>query len=57
MAMGEAALAACGDIDSIHFELPNMHRIPFNLEPFGLKFENDMRSNSTSELNICSRRM
>jgi urate oxidase len=42
MAMGEAALAACNDIDSIHFELPNMHRIPFNLEPFGLKFENDI---------------
>jgi urate oxidase len=42
MAIGEAALAACGDIDSIHFELPNMHRIPFNLEPFGLKFENDI---------------
>ena len=22
--------------------LPNLHRIPFNLEPFGLKFENDI---------------
>lgn len=41
-AMGEAALAACPQIDSIHFELPNMHRIPFNLDPFGLKFENDI---------------
>jgi urate oxidase len=40
--MGEAALAACSAIDSIHFELPNMHRIPMNLEPFGLKFENDI---------------
>lgn len=41
-AMGEAALAACAGIDSISFELPNLHRIPFNLEPFGLKFENDI---------------
>ncbi len=41
-AMGEAALAACPVIDSISFELPNLHRIPFNLEPFGLKFENDI---------------
>jgi urate oxidase len=40
--MGEAALAACKDIDSIDFELPNLHRIPFNLDPFGLKFENDI---------------
>ena len=22
--------------------MPNLHRIPFNLEPFGLKFENDI---------------
>ena len=42
LAMGEAALAACAEIDSISFELPNLHRIPFNVEPFGLKFENDV---------------
>lgn len=42
MQMGEAALAACDAIDSISFELPNLHRIPFNLDPFGLKFENDI---------------
>ncbi|MFT3787984.1 MAG: hypothetical protein QM770_17740 [Tepidisphaeraceae bacterium] len=42
MHLGEAALAACGDIDSIHLELPNQHRIPFNLDPFGLKFESDI---------------
>jgi urate oxidase len=42
LAMGEAALAACDAIESISFELPNLHRIPFNLEPFGLKFENDV---------------
>jgi urate oxidase len=40
--MGDAALAACEAIDSISFTLPNLHRIPFNLEPFGLKFENDI---------------
>lgn len=40
--MGEAALAACPSIDAISFALPNQHRIPFNLEPFGLKFENDI---------------
>jgi len=40
--MGDAALAACGAIDSISFTLPNLHRIPFNLEPFGLNFENDI---------------
>jgi urate oxidase len=40
--MGDAALAACPAIDSISFQLPNLHRIPFNLDPFGLKFENDI---------------
>jgi urate oxidase len=40
--MGDAALAACASIDSISFSLPNLHRIPFNLEPFGLKFDNDI---------------
>ena len=42
MAMGEAALAASDAIDRIDFSLPNLHRIPFNLAPFGLKFENDI---------------
>jgi len=42
LAMGEAALAACPAIDRIDFALPNLHRIPFNLEPFGLKFDNDI---------------
>lgn len=40
--MGEAALAACDAIGSISFTLPNMHRIPFNLDPFGLAFDNDI---------------
>jgi urate oxidase len=41
-AMGEAALAAEPSIRNIRFRLPNQHRIPFNLDPFGLKFENDI---------------
>lgn len=40
--LGRAALDACSAIESIHLSLPNQHRIPFNLEPFGLKFENDI---------------
>lgn len=40
--MGNAVLDACAQISQITFELPNLHRIPFNLEPFGLKFENDI---------------
>lgn len=40
--MGNAALDACEDITQITFELPNLHRIPFNLDPFGLKFDNDI---------------
>lgn len=40
--MGKAALAAVPDIKNIEFRLPNKHRIPFNLDPFGLKFENDI---------------
>ena len=42
LAMGEAALESCIAIETISFELPNLHRIPFNLEPFGLTFENDI---------------
>lgn len=40
--MGNAVLDACPEISQITFELPNLHRIPFNLEPFDLKFENDI---------------
>jgi len=41
-AMGQAALAACADIHSISLTLPNQHRIPFNLAPFGLENNNDI---------------
>lgn len=42
MHMGEAALKVAPEVAAISFTLPNQHRIPFNLEPFGLKFENDI---------------
>jgi urate oxidase len=41
-AMGEAALAACKSVRQISFRLPNQHRIPFNLEPLGLKNTNSI---------------
>ncbi|MEO0586252.1 MAG: factor-independent urate hydroxylase [Planctomycetota bacterium] len=34
--MGEAALAACPEIDRVDMTLPNQHRVPFDLKPFGL---------------------
>ena len=42
LAMGEAALAACPSIRSIDLKMPNQHRIPFNLEPFGIKNDNEI---------------
>lgn len=42
LAMGEAALAACASIQSIELNMPNQHRIPFNLEPFGLENGNEI---------------
>jgi len=40
--MGEAVLKACPKIRGINFELPNLHRIPFDVERFGLKNGNDI---------------
>ena len=37
LAMGQAALEASDAIDRVDLSLPNQHRIPFNLEPFGLE--------------------
>jgi urate oxidase len=42
LAMGEAALAASPAIQSIDLKMPNQHRIPFNLEPFGIKNDNEI---------------
>lgn len=41
-AMGEAALAACPAIDDITLTMPNKHRIPMNLSPFGLDNANEV---------------
>jgi len=41
-AMGQAAFAACGAIDEITLEMPNQHRIPVNLAPFGLPNTNSI---------------
>ncbi len=40
--MGRVALQAVPEIKNIFLRMPNKHRIPFNLEPFGLKNENDI---------------
>lgn len=40
--MGEAALAAAPEIDQISLEMPNKHRIPVNLQPFGLENNNEV---------------
>ena len=41
-AMGEAVLASFDDVSEIHFSLPNKHHIPVNLEPFGLRNNNEI---------------
>ena len=41
-AMGEAALAACGQIDQISFVLPNQHRLLVNLQSFGMDNANEI---------------
>ncbi|MEI7683752.1 MAG: urate oxidase [Planctomycetota bacterium] len=41
-AMGEAALDACAAIDEIRLVMPNKHRIPVNLRPFGLDNPNEV---------------
>jgi urate oxidase len=40
--MGEAALDACDVIDEILLEMPNQHRIPVDLTPFGLPNRNEI---------------
>ena len=41
-AMGQAALAAVPEITRIALRLPNKHRIPVNLDPFGLENKNEI---------------
>jgi urate oxidase len=40
--MAAAALAACAAIDEIELEMPNQHRIPMDLTPFGLANRNEI---------------
>ncbi len=40
--MGHAALAAAPEVRRVSLRLPNKHRIPFNLKPFGLTNDNDI---------------
>ena len=40
--MGKAALAAVLEMAQITIIMPNKHRIPANLNPLGLEFENDI---------------
>ena len=41
-AMGEAALATTPMLGSIDLEMPNQHRVPFDLEPLGLPNRNEI---------------
>jgi urate oxidase len=41
-AMGEAALARCGEIGEIRLILPNRHHLPVDLSPFGLDNPNEI---------------
>jgi urate oxidase len=41
-AMGAAALEACPEIERITLVMPNQHRIPVDLKPFGLENANDV---------------
>lgn len=40
--MGKAALSAVPEIQRVHLRLPNKHRIPVNLQPFGLENKNEI---------------
>lgn len=40
--MGNAALGAAPEIKNIRLRLPNKHRIPVNLQPFGLENRNEI---------------
>lgn len=40
--MGQAALAACPEVAEISLEMPNQHRIPMDLTPFGLPNRNEI---------------
>ena len=41
-AMGESALAACGDISEIRLTMPNKHCLLVDLAPFGMENKNEI---------------
>ncbi|MCC7530177.1 MAG: urate oxidase [Candidatus Melainabacteria bacterium] len=41
-AMGDAVLAKVSDIEEISLTMPNLHRIPFDLEPLGMENKNEV---------------
>jgi urate oxidase len=41
-AMGRAALEACDELQSIDLVLPNLHHVPADLTPFGVKAQNTL---------------
>lgn len=46
-AMGDAVLNAVKDIEQISMVLPNLHRLPFDLKPFGIDNRNEIFVNTT----------
>lgn len=40
--MGEEILKAIPEVDRVDIIMPNKHRIPMNMKPFGMEFENDI---------------
>ena len=42
MLVGEAAINACENINTITLTMPNKHHILFNLKPFGRDNDNDV---------------
>ena len=46
-AMGDAVLAKVSDIEEISLTMPNLHRIPFNLEPLGMENKNEIFVNTS----------
>jgi len=46
-AMGDAVLAKVNDIEEISLTMPNLHRIPFNLEPLGMENKNEIFVNTS----------
>lgn len=46
-AMGDAVLNAVRDIEEVSIVLPNLHRVPFDLKPFGMDNRNEIFVNTS----------